>query len=75
MSKLINLKNMVDICGGKMTLEDVGKEIKRYMITKSPKRMVVDIQRREGIGYYTLIYIPTKDFKKKSLDYNLGNLP
>lgn len=57
------MRNMVDVCGGKMTLDEVEREIKRYML-KSPRRMVVDIRRRKD-GYYTMIWIPKKDFEKK----------
>ena len=61
--KRMSMENMVDVCAGKMTLDDVVREIKRYML-KSPGRMMVDIRRKED-GYYTIIWIPKKDFEKK----------
>ena len=61
------MKGMVDISGGKMTLGEVIMEVVRYMLHKTPKRLVVDIQLREDVpnkGYYTKIWISRKDFGK-----------
>jgi len=54
---------MVDVCGGKMTLREVVMEIIHYMM-KSPKRLVIDIRRKES-GYHTTIYLGKRDFKNK----------
>jgi len=58
---------MVDVCGGKMTLKEVEREIHNYML-KSPSRLIVDIRLREDVkkkGYYTTLWITRKDFKNK----------
>lgn len=57
------MKNMVDVCAGKMTIREVQREIYHYML-KSPKRLIVDIKRKMG-GYYTTLYITEKDFKRR----------
>ena len=56
------MKNMVDVCAGKMTIQEVTRELIHYML-KSPQRLVIDIKRKKG-GYRTTIYIPLKDFKE-----------
>ena len=53
---------MVDICGGKMTLGDINKEIIHYM-QRSPKRLIVDIKRKKN-GYHATLWISKKDFEK-----------
>ena len=58
------MRNMVDVCGGKMTLEDVEREVRYYMLQKSPRRMVVDIRRKKD-GYHAMIWIPKKCFEAK----------
>ena len=58
---------MVDVCGGKMTLREVCNEIFFYIYHKSPKRLIIDIQLKEGgenPGYRTTLWISKKDFKK-----------
>jgi len=60
----INLEEMTDIVGGKMTLQQLNEEIKFLMKIYSPEKVIIDI-RKKGYGYYTLIYIPTKDFERK----------
>jgi hypothetical protein len=58
-------KGLVDVVSGKMTLQDVEREIIHYMM-KSPKRLIVDIQRREDKdpkGYYVAVWMSKKDFK------------
>lgn len=57
------MRNMVDVCGGKMTLKDVEREVRHYML-KSPTRMVVDIRRKKD-GYHATIWIPKKCFEQK----------
>ena len=62
------MKDMIDVCCGRMSLKSVNREIIHYM-TQYPtiKRLVVDIKRqkprygKEG-GYYTTIYMTKKDF-------------
>ncbi len=56
-------KNWTDICGGKMTLKEVNEEIFFYMYHKSPKRLIVDIQRKPD-GYHAKLWMSIKDFKK-----------
>ena len=60
---MADTRGMVDVCGGKMTLNDVVREIRHYML-KSPTRLVVDIRRKKN-GYHATIYIPKKCFDKK----------
>ena len=74
----IDLEDMTDICGGPMTLKQVNREIHHYMNTKTPEKMVITIERdrnketyishynSENIHqkYYSVIYIPNKDFEK-----------
>ena len=61
---MITTRGMVDVCSGKMTLDDVEREIAHYMAVKSPACMVVHICRKKG-GYHATIWIPKKDFEKK----------
>lgn len=56
-------RGMVDVCGGKMTLDDVVREVGHYML-KSPTRMMVDIRRKKD-GYHAYIWIPKKCFDEK----------
>ncbi len=58
------MKNMVDVCGGKMTLKDVSREIFHYMYYKSPKRLIVDIKRKED-GYHATLWMSKKDFERR----------
>jgi len=60
---------MVDVCGGKMTLQEVVREIEYYLrrcVLKSPMRvrMIVDIRRKKD-GYHATIWIPKKCFDEK----------
>ncbi len=60
-------KGMVDVAGGKMTLQEVSEDIFFYMYHKSPKRLIVDIQLKENVenkGYYVKLWMSRKDFKK-----------
>lgn len=57
------MKNMVDVCVGKMSICQLVGEVEYYM-RKSPNRLVVDIKKKKG-GYYTAIYMTIKDFKEK----------
>lgn len=50
------MKGMIDVCGGKITLETIIKEIKYHLLASSPKRLIVDIKRKKG-GYYSIIYV------------------
>jgi len=56
-------KNWTDVCAGKMTLKEVSQEIFFYMYHKSPKRLIVDIQRKKD-GYHAKFWMSIKDFKK-----------
>ncbi len=56
-------KGWTDVCGGPMTLKEVNEEIFFYMYHKSPKRLIVDIQRKEN-GYHATLWMSIKDFKK-----------
>jgi predicted translin family RNA/ssDNA-binding protein len=59
------LKNWVDICGGKMTLDELAEEIKHYMYYKTPDNLIVTIERDDKIkGYRSTIYLSKKDFEK-----------
>lgn len=68
----IDLEDMTDVCGGPMTLKDLHREIHHYMYTKKPEKMVITIERDELYElavfqkHYSVIYIPNKDFEKKS---------
>lgn len=56
---------MVDVVTGKLTLKEVEREIRHYML-KSPKRLIVDIQLDiPNRGYHTTIWIPKSDFRRK----------
>lgn len=62
-------RGMVDVCGGKMTLADVEREVRHYMMLYAKRelpitRMVVDIRRRKD-GYHATIWIPKKCFEGK----------
>jgi len=57
----LNFKDFVDVCGGRMTLKDVNREIIHYMLTYNPSRLIVDIKKEDG--YQVTIYIPTEEFR------------
>lgn len=61
------MKNMVDVCGGKMTLKDVVREFEFYMrecLLRSPKRVrvIVDIVQKKDGDYSGTIWIPKRCF-------------
>jgi hypothetical protein len=56
-------KNWTDVVAGKMTLREISNEVAFQMLHRSPKRLIIDIQRRKN-GIYTKIWISNKDFKK-----------
>ena len=59
-----DMKDMVDVFGGKVTLEQLGREVRWQMYHgRKLRRMVIDITRRKK-GYYSTIYIPIADFGK-----------
>jgi len=58
--EVVSMK-LVDVCGGKMTLREVIREIEYYML-RSPEKLIIKIIRKPG-GYYTTLYITEKDFK------------
>ena len=63
-------KNWTDICGGKMTLNEVMTTLAMQMVHRKPKRIIIDIRLREDFenkemnGYHTKIWVSSKDFKK-----------
>jgi len=59
----MDYRGYVDVAGGKMTLEEVKREIFFYMYHKSPKRLIVDIKRKKG-GYFVKLWMWEKDFQK-----------
>jgi hypothetical protein len=60
-----SLERWVDICSGKMTLNDLSREIDFYMNYKTPNNMIITIERDNDIkGYRSTIYLSKKDFKK-----------
>ena len=66
MKKSLSLERMTDICAGRMTVEEINREINHYMICKTPSKMVITIERNKKIGgFYSAIYIPIKDFEKQ----------
>jgi len=56
-------KNWTDVAGGIMTLKEVRDEIYFYMYHKSPKRLIVDIQRKKN-GYHVKLWMSKTDFLK-----------
>lgn len=58
---MIDTKDLIDVCGGKMKLDKVKDEIARYITTKKPTRLIVDIELRKD-GYYTTIYLKKDEF-------------
>jgi len=64
--KKINLENMIDVCGGRMTPTELDHEITFNKCYRKAKRIVILMDRNEKFpAYYTQIYIPIKDFEKK----------
>lgn len=57
--------NFVDVCGGKMDLKTLAKEIFHYMISKRPENLIATIERDDSIkGYRGTIYLSKQDFEK-----------
>jgi hypothetical protein len=56
-------KNLVDVCAGPMTVDEIKRELTHYM-NKMPQKLIIDIDRREK-GYYATLYITKRDFTKK----------
>jgi len=64
---MADTRGMVDVCGGKMTLSDVVREVRHYVMLYASlgrpiTRMVVDIRRKKD-GYCAKIWIPKKCFE------------
>ena len=60
------LEDMVDVCHGKMNIDELYREIAVYMGLYNPSKMIIDIERRDDKkGYYSIIYIPKRDFWRK----------
>ena len=70
-------KGMVDVTGGKMTLDEVQREIARILINRRPSRLLIDLVLVKDKGWITRFWISDKDFKKHSDDNWLlrDNLP
>ena len=60
--KKINLEYMTAVCGGPLTLKDINREVRHYVLNSS-KRVVIDVRFFPDGKYYTSIYIPNRDFK------------
>ena len=57
-----------DVCVGKMTAEQIGKEIKHYLTGYyKPSKLLVSIERDENL-FYTRIYLLTREFDPKPPD-------
>ena len=62
---MINKKKYIDVSSGKMTLEQLSKEIYNYMLWKNPQEMIITIKRDDNIGgYRSIIYLTKEDFEK-----------
>ena len=70
-------KGMVDVTGGKMTLEEVQREIARILINRRPSRLLIDLVLVKGVGWITRFWISDEDFHKATNDNWLlrDNLP
>ncbi len=54
-----------DVCAGRMTPDEIGREIKHYLYSyKKPTKLKISIEK-EGDYYYTKIYMTVKDFEKE----------
>ena len=64
-------KNWIDVTSGKMSLDEVMKDIRRQIIHHRPKRIIIDIKLKEGFveselnGYHTEIWISKRDFIRR----------
>ena len=55
-----------DVAAGKMTPDEIGKEIKRYLLSyKKPSKLKITIEK-EGDYYFTKVYMTVEEFKKES---------
>jgi hypothetical protein len=64
-----------DVCVGPMTIPEIQEEIEHYLNSrKKPSKLMVTIERY-GEKFYTKIYMPVEDFKKKFKHYNDGKYP
>jgi len=53
-----------DVCAGRMTPDEIGREIKRYLLShKKPTQLRVVIEK-EGEHYFTKIYMLVKEFER-----------
>ena len=60
----VNMRNMVDVSGGRMTLKEVEREVFNCMYIWKPSRLIVDIKRKKG-GYWTTLWIPKEEFNRR----------
>ena len=68
------MSNYVDICSGKMSVDELTNEIKRYFHQKNPKELITHSERLKSGEIYSKIYIRKSDFTRRNLNYLLGNL-
>ena len=62
------LEELVDICGGKMTLKELTQEIERTYLFRNPEYTVITIERDDKIqGMRCTIYMQHKDFERYGL--------
>ena len=54
----------VDVASGKMTLRELNLVISHYVLTRSPERLFIDIQRKSN-GYHVTLWMSQKDFEGK----------
>lgn len=68
---------MVDITGGKMTLDQVKDEITRIMLNRRPSRLIIDLKLVKEVGWTATFWVTDRDFHKASDDNWLlrDNLP
>lgn len=65
MEKIINLNDLVDICGGNMTTKQITNEIFNYM-KRQPEKLIITIEKNPNNSYNATIYMTSKDFNKQT---------
>lgn len=62
----LRIKNLVDVCVGPMTIEQICNEVRNYLTScKQPSRLYLKIKRQKDGKFFTKIFMKDKDFKKK----------
>lgn len=63
----MSLNKKVELCAGPMTLKEINNEIKYYLLSKNPKSLVVEIEKKSSqeyqTKYQTTIYMVGRNFK------------